>query len=46
MIEDEDTEQPEEIETNQHEREIEAGNVETKDHENTNIRPRRANTGK
>ena len=38
--------QPEEIETNQYEREIEAGYLETKEQENTNTRPRRANSGK
>ena len=42
MIEDEDMEQP----RNQYEREIEAGYLETKKRENTNTRPRRANTGK
>ena len=46
MIEDEDMEQPEEIETNQDEREIEAGDLETKEHEHTNTRPRRANARK
>ena len=39
-------EQPEEIGTNQDEREIETGDVETKEHENTNIRPRRSSAGK
>ena len=39
-------EQPEEIEINQDEREIEAGDLETKERENTNTRPRRDNSGK
>ena len=39
-------EQPEEIEINQDEREIEAGDLETKERENTNTRPRRDNAGK
>ena len=39
-------EQPEEIETNQDERKIEAGNMETKERKNTNTRPIRSNTGK
>ena len=39
-------EQPKEIETNQYEREIEAGDMETKEYEKKNINPRRANTGK
>ena len=46
MIGDEDMEQPEEIEKYQDEREIEAVDLETKEHENTNTRPRRANVGK
>ena len=46
MIGDEDMEQPEEIETNKYEREIEAGYLETKEHKNTNTRPIRANSGK
>ena len=46
MIEDEDMEQPEEIETNQVDREIESGDLETKEPENTNTRPRRANAVK
>ena len=37
---------PEEIETNQYEREIEARDLETRERENTNTRPRRANVGK
>ena len=39
-------EHPEETETNQDEREIEAGDMETKERENTNTSPRRANAGK
>ena len=46
MIEDKDMEKPEWIETNQDEREIEAGDLETKDRENKNTRPRRYNAGK
>ena len=46
MIGDEDMEQPEEIETNQDEREIEAGDMENKERANTNTSPRRANSGK
>ena len=46
MIEDEDMDQPEEIETNQDEREIEAVNLETKERENTNTGPIKANAGK
>ena len=38
--------QPEEIETNQDDREIEARYMETEECENTNIRKRRANSGK
>ena len=45
MIEDEEMDQPEEIKTNQDEREIEAGDLETKELENKNTRPRRANVG-
>ena len=43
MIEDEDMEQPEDIERNQDNREIEAGDLETNELENTNTRPRKAN---
>ena len=43
MIQDEDMDQPEKIETNKDEIEIEAGDLETRDSENTNTRPRRAN---
>ena len=39
-------EQPEEIETNQDDREIEARYLETEERENTNTRKRRANAGK
>ena len=39
-------EQPEEIDINQDEKEIEAVDLETKQRKNTNTRPRRANTGK
>ena len=46
MIEYEDMEQPEEVETNQDERKIEAGYMEAKYRENTNTSPRRANAGK
>ena len=46
MIEDEEMEQPEDIETNQDEREIESGDLETKERKNTNTIPRRANTRK
>ena len=46
MIEDEDMEQPKEIERNQDEIEIEEGDLETKECENTNTRPRRSNTRK
>ena len=46
MIGDEDMEQPEEIEKYQDEREIEAGDLKTREHESTNTRPRRANVGK
>ena len=45
-IEDEDMEQPEEIEKNQDDREMEAGYLETKERENKNTSPRRSNTGK
>ena len=46
MIEDEDVEQPKEIGSNQDEIEIEAIDLETKERENTNTSPRRANAGK
>ena len=46
MTKDEYMEQPEEIKTNQDESKIEAGDIETKERENTNTRPRRDNTGK
>ena len=46
MVEDEDMERPEEIETNKDEREIEAGDMETKERENTNTSPRSSNAGK
>ena len=46
MNEDEDMEQPEDTEINQDEREIEAVYLETKERENTNTIPRRANAGK
>ena len=39
-------EQPEEIEKYQDEREIEALDLETKERENRNTRPRRANVGR
>ena len=46
IIEDEEMEQPEEIETTQEETKIEARYVETKERENTNTKTRRANIGK
>ena len=46
MIEDEDMGKPEQIETNQDEREIEAGDTETNLNSNTKTSPRRANAGK
>ena len=46
MIGDEDMEKPKEIETNQDEIEIEAGDLETKDRESKNTRPIMANAGK
>ena len=46
MIEDEDMDQPEEIETNQDERKIEAGYGKTEERKNTNTRPRKSNIGK
>ena len=46
MIEDEDMKQPEEIETNKDNREIEVGYLETNEREKKNTRPRRANAGK
>ena len=46
MIEYEDMEQPEEIETNQNESKIESGYVETNEHGNMNTRTIRANAGK
>ena len=46
MFEDEEIEQPEDIEKNKDEIEIESGYLEAKDSENTNTRPRRSNAGK
>ena len=46
IIEYEDMEQLKEIETNQYEREIEAGDLKTKEIENTNTIPISANAGK
>ena len=39
-------EKPEEIETNKDEKEIEAGDLETKDRKNKNTRPRSSSKGK